>query len=236
QATAERAEHLVRGLARGGDQEHVPEPLLVRAVLLRQRGERRLRRAVRSDLLAPRPVRRGLSPIADPRVSGECLQPVGAPQLPPDPLRRREQLGVARERARGEHRVHPVSRAAATTEGDARGGDGERVQIRSRGGRHADLPHTRSRATPPSGKMFSRTWVTGSRFPGGTARRWRALARSVVRATSSCQGAPSGGAPLPGTSHPSRLALSGKLPLKWVVSRSTRSITPRRPRRSTTQS
>src|SRR6266566_3094201 len=84
--------------------------------------------------------------------------------------------------------------------------------------------------------MFRRTWVTGSRLAGETAKRWRALARSVVRATSSRQGASSGGAPLPVTSHPSRLALSGKLPLKWVVSRSTRSITPRRPRRSTTQS
>src|SRR5213078_2925590 len=171
--------------------------------------ERRLRRPVRSSLLVPRPVRLGPPPTADARVRGEGLEPVGAPEPPPDPLRRRQQLGIAPERARGEHRVHPVSRAAATAERGTRGGDGERVQIRGRG--HTGLPHTRSRATPPSGKMFSRTCVTGSR---GTARRCRAFARRSLRGTSSRQPASSGGVPAVATSHPSRLALSGKLPLK----------------------
>src|SRR5213082_3107243 len=36
------------------------------------------------------------------------------------------------------------------------------------------LPHTRSRATPPSGKMFSRTCVTGPRVAEVTTRRCRA--------------------------------------------------------------
>src|SRR5438034_7828576 len=62
---------------------------------------------------SPRPVHPSSHPAADAGVCGERLEPVGTPELPPDPLRGRQQLGVARERARGEHRVHPASRAAA---------------------------------------------------------------------------------------------------------------------------
>src|SRR5256886_10843664 len=156
--------------------------------------------------------------IRDLTVTGvqTCALPICAPEPPPDSFRRREQLDVAREWTRGEHRVHPLSSAATATECGTSRVVGKRVQIGGGGPLHAPsaiLPHTRTRATPPSGKMFSRTCVTGPRTPRGTGNRCCVLARSVARGTSSRQPASSGDAPPVATPHPSRHTLSGKLPL-----------------------
>ena len=112
EATTQRLEHLLGGLSYGADQEHVSESFLIVAIPLRECPARVLPRPVHAGLLAPGP--RVARPLPDARVVGERLEPVHAPEPPPDSLGRCQQLGVVPERARGEHRVHPLARAAAT--------------------------------------------------------------------------------------------------------------------------
>src|SRR5690242_21372521 len=123
----------------------------------------------------------------------ERLEPVIFADRPPCPLGRFEERRVARERTRRQHGIDPAARRAAA--GERRTGRVPRqsVQVLSGSGR----PHSLSLATPPSGKMFSRTCVIGMRAWRAIGIRWRALARSVVLGTSSRQLASSPGLPPP---------------------------------------
>jgi hypothetical protein len=105
-------------------------------------------------------------------------------------------------------------------------------------------PCTCSRATPPSGKMFSRTWLNLRREL--TLNSWRASPVSRPRGTISCQtpaGPPEAGSVAsslkvgyPLTEHASTEHACGKFPVKFAVSTTMERTTPGAPSRVITQS
>src|SRR3989454_2046993 len=144
-----------------------------------------IRRPPRSTLFPYTTLFRSLfrRPLADPRVLPEALEPVLAPQRPPAALGGLEQRRVVRERAGQEHLLYPASGAAALGECRARCVVREAVETVSDPLAHTTStgrPHSRIRATPPSGNMLSRTCVAGARAARPIGKRCPALARSLV--------------------------------------------------------
>ena len=105
-------------------------------------------------------------------------------------------------------------------------------------------PCTCSRATPPSGKMFSRTWV--NRRGELTLKECRASPVSRPRGTICCQipdGPPETGSVAsslkdgyPLAKHASAEQACGKFPVKCAVSTTMECSTPGAPSRTITQS
>ena len=93
-------------------------------------------------------------------------------------------------------------------------------------------PCTRRRATPPSGKIRSRTCEAWALRTSVTGKRLCESPRSGLRGTTSCQlaRARSYAAGAPGIVQTSSAHDSGKLPLKCVVSTSMPRTTPSAPR------
>ena len=100
-------------------------------------------------------------------------------------------------------------------------------------------PRTRSLATPPSGKIDSRTWVNrcvvGHReHVVRVAPQRRCAARSRSSPPRGRRARPGSGSPRPRTPRPGRTR--GKLPVKKLVSTSTAVMTPGAPSRISAQS
>ena len=135
------------------------------------------------------------------------LEPVGRREATTRSSRRARssRRRSANGRARG-HRLRPAHRSAAAPELGlgARGLEG--VQLLER---HSGRPNRRSRATPPSGKMFRRTCVTPAIDRSVLSKPWRESACSGVRGSSSCQSSPGAAAV-----HTSRLHAAGRVALE----------------------
>ena len=183
------------------------EALLVGAIPHFQRPPRDLRGGPHARLLAVGPLLP--RPLADAQVGGERLQPLVPRQLPPRPLGGGVDGRVVGEGAGGQHPLDPAGGAAAARQRRPGLRLGKRIEMGCQRLGHSTgtgRPHSRSRATPPSGKILSRTCVTGRRAAVGTGKRWRRFGPRRVRGSSSRHVASSGTAAL---SAPSRRQLSG---------------------------
>src|SRR5690606_13481333 len=176
----EQLEHLRGGLAGRADDEDVAEAMLVAEVAVAQHLELGLAGGQRSGLLAGRQVggRGELLPEcvearADPRMMGEGLAVVVGAHLRPGLVGAGPQVRVAAKRPALEHARDPARRSAAASERLPGLGLAHRVELAGalHRGSCVGRPYTRSRATPPSGKVSSRTWVNGPRSSTRTNSR-----------------------------------------------------------------
>src|SRR5688500_17350517 len=231
-------EHLVRGPSRGAHDEDVAEPRLVVAIRGGEARERFGGCPVRSLLLFPGPAARkrrpGVDRRPDLRVRGERFEPVGPREAAPDPVGSLREILLILEGARGGHAPRPLRRAAAGEESGFGFPPRKRVEAFERGRHPATTPKSRSRATPPSGKMVNRACVAGGPSGERASKRWSSWARSGVCGRISRQRA--SGASGSSASVTSTEQLPGAFPLKWVVSTSIRRIAPGAARRTTAQS
>ena len=171
-------------LARRADEVDVAEALLVRAVAVGQGAAGGVRGGVHPRLLAratsPARAPSAPPPPSSPRCADGCGTPAASPRGPapttPRPPRRRARRSLAKGRSAATRRAHSRDpQQVSSVRLRLRGGEG--VQARQRRSRRrrsdARVPHSRSRATPPSGKMFSRTCVMGPIGRTSSSQRWR---------------------------------------------------------------
>src|SRR3954462_546704 len=161
QTVAQQAEHLRGGLARGANDENMIEPRLVFTVRCDQLSESLRIRAARSGLLLLGPA---TTLLADPRMGGEGLSPILTIKASPDRIGFFPQIGEILKRTPLHHLLSPG--VGAATRQQHRHSLFERqgvevIEIHAHRGSPAKAPKSRRRATPPSGKMLSRTWVIG---------------------------------------------------------------------------
>ena len=192
-------EHLVRGLAGGADDVDVAEARLVVAVRVREAPHRLVLRARRPGLLLLGPTsRRAIAAyptrparLADPRVCRERLEPIGASSA--RQISSAAVSGVnARETAAAAPSLAPSARSRSSADSaPARRLDVQRIELqRCVSGRSA-CPNRRSRAMPPSGKIFKRTCVTSPPSRTSSSKTCRVCGCSGVRGSSSRHAAPS---------------------------------------------
>ncbi len=190
---AQLGEHLVRAEPGRAQEEDVAELRLVGAVAVLQGREHVGVSTRRTRLLLPRP-RSGAAtnrraPLAEPRVRGEGLEPVVAVKAAPHRRRRLLAGRPATGRSGPRPPLGPSGWIRTPTAAPARRSCRGRASSQRRPSDSAPCsdraPQSRSRAMPPSGKMLSRTWVTGA--CGGTRNRCRMCACRPVSPISTCQ-------------------------------------------------
>ena len=146
-------------------------------------------------------------PRPNPRMRGERLEPVGGrSSAAPDAHRPSSAIAsTLGERPRGRHRARPARRAAAAQQlARRRRSRSSAFRLgraacsesspRARGSAvdHRGRPNSRSRPTPPSGKMLNRTCVTSPIARSSSSKVCRACGCSGVRGSSSRHSTPAG--------------------------------------------